>query len=56
MFNYTNMFEELDTDSLKVQDDLDRQVWEADDKIKPEISERLLKTGPSTQTLICISS
>tara|TARA_R110000744_G_scaffold44837_3_gene99894 strand:+ start:1082 stop:1822 length:741 start_codon:yes stop_codon:yes gene_type:complete len=43
MFNYTNMFEELDTDSLKVQDDLDRQVWEADDKIKPEISERLLK-------------
>ena len=43
MLRFPNIFEELDSDSLNLQDDLDRNVWEEDDRIKPEITERLLK-------------
>ena len=43
MFHTLNITELLDPDSLEVQDDLDRNVWDEDDRIKPEITERLLK-------------
>ncbi len=43
MFHTINIKELLDPDSLTLHDDLDRNVWDEDDRIKPEITERLLK-------------
>jgi hypothetical protein len=41
MFVFPKIFETLDADSLDVQDDLDRSVWDEDDRLKPELTERL---------------
>lgn len=45
MFKFTDINEVLDSDSLEVQEDLDRNVWDEDDRLKPEIAERLIKVA-----------
>ena len=45
MFKFTDINEVLDPASLEVQEDLDRNVWDPDDRLKPEIAERLIKVA-----------